>query len=95
MATDMIAIEDLPPAFQNFDLAAAQGDAHNLVQMIGLLELTIQQFDQKTAGDLEVLNMLGSVFWVFRDLAEALAWKLERLEKAKLEKTVEKGTGTK
>ena len=79
---EMVAIEDLPTAFQHFDLSDASMDASHLVHMLSIMEEVLQQCGPMPKEILPMMNRLGAAIWVFRDMCEALQWKLERLEVA-------------
>ncbi len=73
---------DLPRALRDFDLAGSVSDARHLGQLIdGALDkvIALQSKDPETRGDMERATAL---LWVARDLAEALEWKLDKLDAA-------------
>lgn len=78
---ELIAIEDLPSAFRNITLSDAECDARHLVQIIGMIEkTTLPEFGTLSEEGMATLNRLAAGVYVLKDLAEALAWKLELIE---------------
>lgn len=73
---------DLPPALRDFDLAGSVSDARHLGQLIeSALDkvIVMQSQDPAKRADMERATAL---LWVARDLAEALEWKLDKLDAA-------------
>ncbi|HOZ34117.1 MAG TPA: hypothetical protein PLM52_14675 [Tabrizicola sp.] len=73
---------DLPPALREINLAGTVSDARHLAELIdGALDkvIILQAQDPAMRGDMERATAL---LWVARDLAEALEWKLDKLDAA-------------
>lgn len=73
---------DLPPALRNIALAGTVLDARDLTELIdGALDkvIVLHSKDPETRGD---MGRATALLWVARDLAEALEWKLDKLDAA-------------
>jgi hypothetical protein len=79
-----LVFDDVPTAIRPASLEDMSYSATNIYQMLDASFCAYQDINPNTPEQRAAVKKLGAFLWVIRDMAEVLAWQMEKMEKREL-----------